>query len=148
VYNSTITANRSAIDAAGILVESPLDIRLESSIVAGNKTDGVELDLGSSAAATVAGTGNLVMAHAPGITVSADTGDPHLGPLRNNGGPTQTHALVAPSPAIDHGNNVHGGQFDQRLSRRVAGSSPDIGAFESVDAIFADGFNVTKVIVQ
>lgn len=35
-----------------------------------------------------------------------DTGlDPQLGPLANNGGPTQTHALKVGSPAIDKGKN-------------------------------------------
>ena len=31
--------------------------------------------------------------------------DPRLGPLANNGGPTQTHALLPGSPALDAGNN-------------------------------------------
>jgi co-chaperonin GroES (HSP10) len=31
--------------------------------------------------------------------------DPRLGPLANNGGPTQTHALLPNSPALDAGNN-------------------------------------------
>jgi hypothetical protein len=35
---------------------------------------------------------------APTVTI------PMLGPLQNNGGPTQTHALLAGSPAIDGGN--------------------------------------------
>jgi hypothetical protein len=30
--------------------------------------------------------------------------DPKLGPLQNNGGPTQTQALLSGSPAIDAGN--------------------------------------------
>ena len=30
--------------------------------------------------------------------------DPHLGPLQNNGGPTQTQALLPGSPAINAGN--------------------------------------------
>ena len=68
-----------------------------------------------------------------------------LGPLKNNGGPTQTHALVAGSPAIDAGNP--GGcrdnsgallQTDQRgFPRNVDGNSDgtarcDIGAVEGV----------------
>src|SRR5207253_8446367 len=32
--------------------------------------------------------------------------DPKLGPLADNGGPTQTHALLVGSPAIDKGNNA------------------------------------------
>ena len=66
-----------------------------------------------------------------------------LRPLKNNGGPTQTHALVAGSPAIDAGNP--GGcrdnsgallQTDQRgFPRNVDGNSDgtarcDIGAVE------------------
>ena len=31
-----------------------------------------------------------------------------LGPLQDNGGLTQTHALLPGSPAIDHGNNPFG----------------------------------------
>jgi hypothetical protein len=63
-------------------------------------------------------------------------GNPSLGPLQNNGGPTQTHALLSGSPAIDAGNP--GGcrdEFgvllttDQRgINRPAAGC--DIGAFE------------------
>ena len=68
-----------------------------------------------------------------------------LGPLKNNGGPTQTHALVAGSPAIDAGDP--GGcrdnsgallQTDQRgFARHVDGNNDgtarcDIGAVEGV----------------
>lgn len=74
------------------------------------------------------------------------TDDPLLGSLRDNGGPTQTHSLLAGSPALDHGNNAAALQFDQRGSgyARVAGPQADIGAFEFqqeiTDRIFADGF--------
>ena len=69
--------------------------------------------------------------------------DPLLGPLANNGGPTQTHALVVGSPAIDRGNpngclDSTGAplQTDQRgLPRAFDGNGDgraacDIGAFE------------------
>ena len=68
-----------------------------------------------------------------------------LGPLKNNGGPTQTLALVAGSPAIDAGNpngcQDNSGallQTDQRgFPRNVDGNSDgtarcDIGAVEGV----------------
>jgi len=38
------------------------------------------------------------------LTLTSSTVSPQLGPLQNNGGPTQTHALLAGSPAIDAGN--------------------------------------------
>ncbi len=60
--------------------------------------------------------------------------DPHLSPLANNGGPTQTMALLAGSPAINAGNNtlVAGLTTDQRGAgfSRIAGGTVDIGAFE------------------
>jgi hypothetical protein len=57
--------------------------------------------------------------------------DPLLGPLTNNGGPTQTHALLAGSPARDAGSNTGSLPFDQRGFARVRGAAPDIGAFEA-----------------
>jgi hypothetical protein len=57
--------------------------------------------------------------------------DPLLGPLADNGGPTQTMALLPGSPAIDAGVTVPGITTDQRGVSRPQGSAPDIGAFES-----------------
>jgi hypothetical protein len=119
------------------------DLRLESTIVALNKSGGAEYDVGAPVAVTVAGTSNLIMASAGRVTVPQDTisADPKLGTLADNGGPTQTHALLAGSPAIDHGNDITGDGFDQRLFKRVVGPSADIGAVEFVDKIFAQGFD-------
>ena len=54
--------------------------------------------------------------------------------LANNGGPTQTIALLSNSPAVDAGNSLlDGGQMtDQRGAGfpRVVGANVDIGAFE------------------
>jgi hypothetical protein len=54
-----------------------------------------------------------------------------LGPLANNGGPTQTRALLCGSPAIDTGDNNGAPAADQRGTLRPIGSTVDIGAFES-----------------
>ena len=58
--------------------------------------------------------------------------DPRLGPLQNNGGPTQTMALLAGSPAIGHANNSKAPATDQRGIARLddAAETTDIGAFE------------------
>lgn len=69
--------------------------------------------------------------------------NPHLGPLRDNGGPTFTMALLEHSPAIDKGNSVLSNSAldfgevinrDQRGEGRVSGlgrfTDRDIGAFE------------------
>jgi hypothetical protein len=142
VYSSTIAKNTSGRNAAGLLVSAP-DLRLESTIVALNKSGGAEYDVGASVAVTVAGTSNLIMASAGRVTVPPDTisADPKLGALADNGGPTQTHALLSGSPAIDHGNNITGSGADQRLFKRVVGPSIDIGSVEFVDEIFAQGFD-------
>jgi CSLREA domain-containing protein len=77
--------------------------------------------------------------------------DPKLGPLTNNGGPTQTLALLPGSPAIDAGNNGTCETTDQRgVARPYDGDKNgsaicDMGAFEvgydDLDTIFANGFD-------
>lgn len=66
--------------------------------------------------------------------------DPLLGPLQNNGGATETRALLNGSPAIDKGGAVAGMTTDQRggmrpvefsgINNAVGGDGSDIGAFE------------------
>jgi hypothetical protein len=55
---------------------------------------------------------------------------PLLGPLQNNGGPTQTMALLPGSPAIDAGDTTGAPDTDQRGFPRIVGGTIDIGAFE------------------
>ena len=65
--------------------------------------------------------------------------DPKLGPLANNGGPTQTQAPAATSPAVDKG-TAGGLTSDQRgvlrpidfpsIPNAAGGDGSDIGAFE------------------
>jgi uncharacterized repeat protein (TIGR01451 family) len=64
--------------------------------------------------------------------------DPQLGALADNGGPTDTRALAASSPAIDAGTNTGCPATDQRGVTRPQGSSCDIGAFERVPDPRAD----------
>jgi CSLREA domain-containing protein len=53
-----------------------------------------------------------------------------LGVLANNGGPTETMALLYGSPAIDAGTNVGAPTTDQRGLPRPVNGITDIGAFE------------------
>jgi hypothetical protein len=70
------------------------------------------------------------------VTGTPLTGDPKLGPLQNNGGPTQTMALGNGSPAINAGDpnceDLNGTAIltDQRGAPRPHGSACDIGAYE------------------
>jgi hypothetical protein len=80
---------------------------------------------------------NSLIQVATGFTFGTNTANivgqnPLLGPLANNGGPTQTHALLSGSPAIDTGSNPLALSFDQRGTgfARTVGAQTDIGAFE------------------
>jgi hypothetical protein len=63
--------------------------------------------------------------------------DPLLGPLQDNGGPTQTEALGADSPAIDHVDalNCPLPATDQRGIARPQNGKCEIGAFEVLAAV-------------
>lgn len=60
----------------------------------------------------------------------AFSGDPMLGPLQNNGGNTQTMALLPGSLAIDTGDPATCLSTDQRGISRPQGAACDIGAYE------------------
>lgn len=75
-----------------------------------------------------------------GTTTGNITGvSANLGALANNGGPTQTHALLSGSPAIDAGDDTACPATDQRgISRPQDGDNNfsrrcDIGAYEVVE---------------
>jgi hypothetical protein len=57
---------------------------------------------------------------------------PKLGPLADNGGPTQTMALLSGSTAIDAGTTTGAPATDQRGVSRE--NPPDIGAYEFIPA--------------
>ena len=71
------------------------------------------------------------MADDPSCAIAPGEGteqDPRIGPLRNNKGPTDTHALLAGSPAINAGGANLCGANDQRGAAPVGNC--DLGAFE------------------
>jgi hypothetical protein len=81
---------------------------------------------------TLSGGRNLIgVAEGP---VPGDTifGNPLLGPLADNGGPTPTHLPASNSPAIDSGSNLYAEPYDQRGPGfwRTKDAIPDIGAVE------------------
>jgi hypothetical protein len=67
--------------------------------------------------------------------------DPQLGMLANNGGVTQTHALLPWSPAINSGDDARAPTVDQRGVSRVGVS--DRGAFEFEIAIPSSFGNIS-----
>jgi hypothetical protein len=60
--------------------------------------------------------------------------NPVIGPLASNGGPTQTHALLAGSPAMDAADPASFPATDQRGLSRPQGARADIGSFELASA--------------
>jgi len=85
---------------------------------------------GSSMAITSSGNNLSSDASCTTLTQTTDINnvDPLIGALASNGGLTQTHALLAGSPALSAGATDATVKFDQRGEARE--TPPDIGAFE------------------
>jgi hypothetical protein len=77
------------------------------------------------------GSNNLIEDGSPECMPTI-TGDPMLSALEDNGGSTQTMALLPGSPALNTGNAANCPMTDQRGVARPQGSGCDIGAFEYV----------------
>jgi len=127
--SSTGSESGGGIDLALGLAMSTNSVVSGNSAATGPDCDGTVNSgghnlLGSDASCSgFTGTGDLVNM------------DPLLGPLQNNGGPTQTMALLDGSPAIDAADDavcaaprVNG--KDQRRVSRPQGPHCDIGAYE------------------
>jgi predicted outer membrane repeat protein len=139
LYNTTVTKSKSSLGAVYHTdnVNPPGFVNIESSIITDNITTGTEANLNFTS-----GLGNMVINNSAVFSVTgAFTGsgnlplatDYKLDPnLANNGGPTQTHALLSGSPAINTGSNPASLAFDQRGPgfARTSGAGTDMGAFE------------------
>jgi hypothetical protein len=137
VLNSTIAGNSVGAGGVGgglavynptVGVVTALDVK--NTIIAGNTIAGTPGNCG--AVALVTSANNLSNDTSCMFTDagSRQNVDPLLGALADNGGPTDTMALPAGSPAIDAGTNVGCPATDQRGVTRPQGSACDIGAFE------------------
>lgn len=125
--NATVFAN-AANSGGGIRNGgSATSVRFGNSIIAGSTTGG---DLNGD----MVDDGYNIIEDGIGITQpTSAAGDPNLGPLADNGGATQTHALLCGSIAIDAGDCLGGAILeDQRGIARPQGKACDIGAFELV----------------
>jgi len=170
IYNSTIAFNTSVNFAPGVLVSASsasIAATLKSNVIAYNTYGASENDLyfriqdpntitvngGNLAAAAknLIGVTSVASSELPDDTLFGNC--PRLGPLRDNGGPTFTHALLSGSPAIDNGNDSFGALYDQRGSAATNGDRnytrfsgltaiADIGAYEvqQNDIVFNTNF--------
>ena len=133
LYNCTFSGNSASASGGGI---SNLGaITISNSIVA-NSLGGPDC-FNDPAAVALNLVGNNWFEDGT-CSSSAPKGDPRLGPLTNNGGLTQTHALLDNSGAIDAGDDglcaaLPVNNLDQRGEKRPRGAHCDIGSFEAED---------------
>ncbi|MBV9492607.1 MAG: DUF11 domain-containing protein [Acidobacteria bacterium] len=138
IRNSTINGNTAAVDGGNLHLASFPSVTITSSIVA-NGTAPSSPDL-LTAASNVTANYSLIE-NTSGATFGGAnniTGvDPQLGPLANNGGPTQTHVPAATSPVINAGDPAFTPPpaTDQRGQARVANGRIDIGSVESIGGV-------------
>jgi hypothetical protein len=131
--NVTVTGN-TAVDidsqGGGIFYNDPVTV--SRSIVAGN-SGGSGAECFSNDTVTSAAANLSTDATGCGFTAPADiTADPLLGALADNGGPSNTHAPGAASPALDRVPFADCPLLDQRgFARAGAGAACDLGAHEA-----------------
>ena len=175
LFNSTIAFNTAGASAAGSFSpgvafstnSNPMGATLQSTLISNNTVGAVENDLSShptvtsvtfNGGALAIPANNLIrVTPVPVASLPTDTKlgvCPHLGPLRDNGGLTLTHALMSHSIAIDAGNDSSLlSPYDQRGSAVVNGTIDytrysglsalaDIGAYEvqQKDIVFNTDF--------
>jgi hypothetical protein len=130
-------------DGGGIFNAGAATLTLNNTIVADNTLGDVVGDLSASSSNNLIGDGTGMTGISDGtqgnqVGTAANPINPLLGTLQDNGGPTQTLALLPGSPAIDAGSNALAVDAnnnplttDQRGVARVVNGIVDIGAFES-----------------
>jgi hypothetical protein len=145
--------------SAGVVADSKVAammVTLRSSLIANNTYGGApgnpsDFSVAHTSSHNIAFNGapanNLIFStSAPVPSDTIQSVCPFLGPLRDNGGLTHTHALMSGSPALARGNSSGGFSFDQRGAGfpRISNgeTAPDIGAYEMQrdDVIFATSF--------
>jgi LPXTG-site transpeptidase (sortase) family protein len=130
ITNSTISDNTNNGIAGGggiYTVSGSSSVRIRNTIISNPS----EADCQGPIAVTDGGN-NIELGSTCGFIAagSLQNTDPLLGPLVNNGGPTQTRELLTGSPAIDTANPALCPSADQRGVSRPQGAVCDIGAFE------------------
>ena len=118
--NSTITNNKADNDndsngTGGGIAASAGTTTLKNTIVAGNfnedgvtdSADDISGTVDASSSFNLIGTGGAGGLTNGGNNNQVGVASPGLGALADNGGPTQTHALLSTSPAIEAGSNAN-----------------------------------------
>jgi hypothetical protein len=151
VTSCTLSGNSASSLGGGIYSGAGL-IALRNTILAGNTAptgpdvDGILNSQGHNLIGDGSGGSGFVATDLVGT--SASPVDPKLGPLQDNGGPTQTMALLPGSPAIGAGDPTGAPLYDQRGPGfpRVVNGKIDIGAFEVQPALTVQCSVTTSVL--
>lgn len=139
IVNSTITSNEVEESGGGISTNNDTTVTIRNSIIAENIDNSLTKPDCSGANGTFISEGYNLIGNTNGCDITPATGDqigtdanpidPLLGPLQDNGGNTDTHALLDGSPAFESGDPNCTGD-DQRGVSRPQGDVCDIGSFE------------------
>ena len=124
LLNSTLSGNVSTAAGGGSLRDTSNELVMRNTLIA-NSTGG---DCAKPSGSIVSNVRNLIE---DGTCSPALSGDPGLGPLADNGGSTDTHALLPGSIAIDAGDAATCLAADQRGIGRPQNETCDIGAYEA-----------------
>jgi hypothetical protein len=143
IRRSTIAGNTALFEGGGIYHGLGGTLILANTIVAGNAAESGrdifgEVDATSSYNLIGDDTGLSGISHGENgnqIGTAESPINPLLGPLQNNGGSTQTRALLSGSPAINAGDPAQLGVADQRGVVRARGVN--IGAYQASASAFA-----------
>ncbi|MBL9156129.1 MAG: cadherin-like domain-containing protein [Verrucomicrobiales bacterium] len=172
ILNSTLSGNFTSFRGGAIATDGAT-VTLANSIVAGNTAGIGQSDIGRASTGPVISNGGNLIGNGQdtlnavtwlGTDLTGTTAaplDPLLGSLANNGGPTQTHALLSGSPALNAGSNallpadtydLDGDTntaepipFDQRGAGFLrAIGTVDIGAFELQKSVSLTALDAAK----
>jgi hypothetical protein len=141
----TIAANHTLGSATGNGIDAPAGTpTLRNTVVAGNFASNNAQDLHGSFNADFSLIQNKGTATVTGTSNITDGGDPLLGALAVNGGPTRSMLPLVDSPLLDSGDPATPQGVEQRGLTRVANGIVDIGAVERhypEDVVFRAGFD-------
>lgn len=145
IESSLITLNEATNGQAGGIFTGD-NFEIHNSIVVGNKSSIDSSSTGDCFGGSGISKGFNIFGNAFGCKINHTQGDQFsvkpadilLGPLTDNGGPTDTQALLPGSPAIDAGDPDDCPDTDQRGVLRPQGGVCDIGPFE-YEVVCGDG---------
>ncbi len=145
LQNVTITNNTANV-GSGVHLQGVVSTDVRNTIIAANNVAADIYGSFTSLGNNLIGDGGSATGFIHGVngdqvgTVGSPI-DPLLRALQNNGGFTQTHALLVGSPAIDLGSLTGAPTSDQRGVVRDA--TPDIGAYEVSGALNGPATDIT-----